>query len=112
MKTIYFLFFSFIFLSSCYKKQNETNEAYKEYEFKIFPNPVQDVLNIQIKNDYSITVFHWKVSILNIQGISIFSETYLNQVNIKINVSTFSPGQHFLILKKGPFTFQQKINKQ
>lgn len=112
MKTIYLLIFSFIFLGSCHKKQNETNEAYKEYDFKIFPNPVQDVLNIQIENDYSNTVFPWKVSILNYQGISIFSETYLSQTNIKINVSTFSPGQHFLILKKGPFTYKQKIIKQ
>ncbi len=111
MKLFYFLFFSFIFFSSCHKKHNETNEPYKEYEFKIFPNTVQDDLNIQIENDYSKAVFPWEISILNIQGISIFSETYLNQANIKIDVSNYIKGQYLLVLKKGPFTYEQKIIK-
>jgi len=71
--------------------QNLSNETFDENQFKIYPNPTFDKLNIDTRGN---TVNH--IELFNTQGKRVMN-TSLNNLN-QIDVSHLSPGIYFIKL--------------
>ncbi len=72
------------------QEEEEGENANEELDFKIYPNPTSQVLNIQ--NQKGILS---RVGISNALGITIFERTLVEQNNV-INVSALSAGVYFI----------------
>ncbi len=79
-----------------------------ESHFEVYPNPVQDLLYVNLKEDNNQLV---TVEILDIMGKKQI-ETELSQKNNAVSLSTLPQGYYFLILKYEKGNFVQKILKQ
>jgi len=62
-----------------------------EYDYKVFPNPAEDILHIQTKSikNYSLTIFA-------IVGKTVFNESVINTETFNINLSTYAKGTYFI----------------
>jgi hypothetical protein len=63
----------------------------EETQWKIFPNPTNDYLNITLPNE----MLNKEISVYNASGKKLFSQTIRN-TNININMQTFANGIYFL----------------
>ena len=79
---------------------------YNVNEIKIFPNPVIDILNINIPSDY----INGEISIYNIYGKKIHNEI-VTTIKTKIDLSNFVNGNYFMLFKKDALTKKNKIIK-
>ena len=64
-----------------------------EIEIKVFPNPVTDILNIQLKSSDNQPVF-WEL--YNQSGQKVKSSTILNNENIQVDFSPYENGAYFI----------------
>ena len=82
-----------------------SNENFEQIAFSIYPNPANDVLNIQNKNNLQID----KVLIFDISGKKILEEAK----NVEtINIQNFQSGMYFLQIESNGKTSQTKFIKQ
>ncbi|MFK7775640.1 MAG: T9SS type A sorting domain-containing protein [Saprospiraceae bacterium] len=68
-----------------------STENLEETNIQVFPNPTSDILNIKMENP-SLTNF----SIFDIYGKKVLEKTEVNQNEIQLSTSIFSPGVYFL----------------
>ncbi len=80
-----------------------------ENQISIFPNPVQDRLEINLNNS---TVSNGFISITNIQGELIYSEQFENTNSIAISTDTFSEGLYFVSILTSEEKFISKFIKK
>ena len=73
---------------------------------KVFPNPAQDIINIELRNlEESMTV-----ELIDVSGNLLFKKVFTNQVQIKI--SDIPPGVYFTrIIKEGKILHSTKVMK-
>ncbi len=65
-------------------------------EISIYPNPANDILNINLKNISSVKIV--SIDIYNLNGKLIFQDSFYNTSDLKINISDFSFGMYFMKL--------------
>ena len=76
--------------SDLYAETVSINEANNISLFKLYPNPVENTLNIDFK-DLSIS----KIYVYNVSGITVFYSDYVNE-NISVDVSNYVEGSYFV----------------
>jgi hypothetical protein len=87
-------------------------ELDKTSSFRVFPNPANDVLTIDILNTNKSKDFN--CSIYTIDGRMVYQNTMNNvsdHYNAQIDISALSSGQYFLQMTSGDLTSTQKIIK-
>ncbi len=72
----------------------------------VYPNPVRDILHIELKGSYAQTV----VSIFNMQGVLVYQAEI--QDKIETDISHFAPGVYTMLIKSKENTEVIKIVKQ
>ena len=94
---------------SCFVTLTSVQELNPTSPIKIYPNPVQDLLNIEFSTtDYSFTEIH----IFNTLGASVYHQTNTSEVK-EIDASQWTPGIYYVVLKeKSGTSFSEKIIKQ
>ena len=75
-----------------------------ENEINIYPNPINEVVNIKIADKYAVVIFY------DILGNPIFQQN-LNTQKTAINLSKFANGVYFLTIKSEKGLFTTKIIK-
>lgn len=70
-----------------------SNQDFEVNSISVYPNPVNDVININ-SNLYSIT----RYELYDVQGRMVQNSSLLNQNNFEINVSSLNQGLYFLSL--------------
>jgi len=76
--------------SKLYAETVNINKSENSSLYKLYPNPVENTLNIDIKN-LNIS----KIHIYNVSGITVYSSNKLNK-NISIDVSNYIEGSYFI----------------
>ena len=85
------------------------HETNMENTVKVWPNPVDEKLNISFFNNILVNS---KIELFDIQGRNVFSKTVSLkdiQNNYTINVKKYNPGLYFLDISNGLYTQKQKI---
>lgn len=78
----------------------------KQNIFSYYPNPVKDVLNVNIINSANIS----SIQLIDVFGRTIYQTTVKNNTkNIQINTNQFKSGYYFLKLNNGEEAFVRKI---
>lgn len=72
----------------------------------VYPNPVRDILHVELKGSYAQTV----VSIFNMQGVLVYQAEI--QDKIETDISHFAPGVYTMLIKSKENTEVIKIVKQ
>ncbi len=72
--------------------------------FKLFPNPVNDRLNITFSEPIS-----GSLSVVDLTGRYVYEVTLLRQKSIEINVFNFKKGNYFVIIKTNEELYSKKI---
>lgn len=89
---------------------NDVSTISSTNELKIFPVPVQDILNIQIP-----TCSSYEIEIYNLTGKSIYSLNWKQSIQTKeiqtINTSFLTKGIYLLKLKTDNGTYSKKLTK-
>jgi GH35 family endo-1,4-beta-xylanase len=80
-----------------------TQEKLLASEIKIFPNPVQDFLNIEMPYDTN-----WKVSLVDEQGKQVFEQSFDGKVQF-YNVQQLAAGHYFMNITDGEQEITKKI---
>jgi len=62
-------------------------------EIRYFPNPVENILNIQLLNRVEGEI---KITVINMQGQIVYSQLVKNNVNNTVNCSQFAKGVYFV----------------
>lgn len=89
------------------KDNNDTNNIIKTNQYNIYPNPVTDILNIEILNENTGTV---TFTLLDMQGRVIQEFSTLNN-NSVINLSELNPGAYILYITTNNEKKEWKIIK-
>jgi len=76
-----------------------------EFDLKVYPNPVKDVLTIKIESS-SDTEF--KVDMISLAGKKVYS-SIIDQKEFKINTNAFAPGFYFLQITRGTSMATAKV---
>jgi len=84
------------------------NLSFDEKLFRVFPNPAQDFLQIEISEFIENEIL--EVSLLSIEGKTIISNQY-TQKNSSINTASLNSGIYFLKLKYNNKSYVKKIVK-
>lgn len=79
-------------------------EEVSELSFSVFPNPVSDLLNVKFSSNVDFTI-----TITDILGKQIFSESYTSVSNTAINVVDFPEGIYMIQLNAGDDTFYERV---
>jgi hypothetical protein len=78
-------------------------------DVKVYPNPTDDVLYIDINSEPNIT----RLVLLSSDGKSIILDTFLNELHNPLSIKTIAPGVYFMQLIQGEMSKQTfKIIKQ
>lgn len=76
----------------------------------VYPNPAKDYMNITLQ---SITINSpIKVSVFDVNGREVYTETFSNPSNISINTSSFNKGLYTVKVVNGDLTSVNKVNIQ
>lgn len=80
-------------------------------QMSIFPNPANNELNIQIASEFLINA---NLSITDLTGKKLLNEniSVSEMLNFKLDVSNYSKGMYFVILKNETGTMILKFIKQ
>jgi hypothetical protein len=87
---------------------NAVDEVVETNDMKIYPNPAQDFIIISCKKLLKSTTV---VAVYDITGKLILEEKALQQNNLKLTLSTLSPGIFFVQVKSDEGVFIQKFVK-
>ncbi|OFX86890.1 MAG: hypothetical protein A2W99_04020 [Bacteroidetes bacterium GWF2_33_16] len=74
-----------------------------------YPNPVKDVLNIEIGD--GLISDHVSISIIDVTGKTVFSENY-KDAGLKVDVSNLNPGLYFITIKTSINSRSLKVIKE
>ena len=78
-----------------------------EEKVKVFPNPVKDKVTIQVSEKSK----NLKVKIFNLQGMSVFTQSFDNESIMAIDCSVLTAGVYFLQIENGSENYVQKLMK-
>ena len=84
------------------------SEIEKKDEINIYPNPVNNELNIEFKGEEK----NISVEILNISGKQMFKNTYEHPITITIKTKYFESGVYFVKLKSDKINENYRIVKE
>lgn len=76
-------------------------------DFKLFPNPAREVLNVIFEKDYNSDKL--RMSLTNIYGASIINSQVVNDRHIKLDIGGLPSGMYFVSLEKGNSKTVKKI---
>ena len=79
-------------------------EEIAEMNFSVFPNPVSEMLNVKLTLDADFTV-----TLTDILGKQIFTESYSSTSSTTINVADFPEGIYMLQLNAGNEVFYDRV---
>ena len=88
-----------------------TNEFSKDDEFHIYPNPTQDILNVNFTNAKN----NIKISLIDIQGRQVLNKNYSNKSNQfskQLNIENLSDGIYILSINNGRTISNKRIIKK
>ena len=88
-----------------------TNEFSKDDEFHIYPNPTQDILNVNFTNAKN----NIKISLIDIQGRQVLNKNYSNKSNQfskQLNIENLSDGIYILSINNGGTISNKRIVKK
>ncbi len=83
-----------------------TND-YEEFGFEIFPNPIQNEINISLSEKEDNVL----IKLYNTHGVEVFRNHFDNQMSIKIDCSKLPAGAYFLQLQSETATYTHKLLK-
>jgi len=86
---------------------NELN--LRENNLKLYPNPVKDILSINLDNNQTDTI---TLEIFNTFGQRVYCRDFLSAPNLKLNVNDFPRGIYFLTVHCSSEIFSGKFIKQ
>ena len=76
-------------------------------QFSMYPNPAQDLVNIQFKNNISGEI---QVRLFNVQGKQVLMSKHQMTSNIiRLNISDLTQGMYFVELKHSEFKVREKL---
>ncbi|MDR0207214.1 MAG: T9SS type A sorting domain-containing protein [Bacteroidales bacterium] len=75
----------------------------------VFPNPVENILNLKIENRIDGDI---KISIVDYKGQVVYSQTIMNDLDNAINCSQFISGVYFVTIESKDITQTLKIIKK
>ena len=78
-------------------------------DMKIYPNPVNDILNIQINRDIAMPV---KLKIFNLTGSVVYEENVLRTNGYRVDLSNLVTGTYLLFIQNGDKVHTQKLIKE
>ncbi|MBN2776880.1 MAG: T9SS type A sorting domain-containing protein, partial [Bacteroidales bacterium] len=81
-------------------------EQYSDLNLSIYPNPVSDVLNISLDNDFGKEV---SLSIYNSMGQIVENKSFYNENLISINIESLTSGTYYLILNSDAGTIKKNV---
>ena len=93
--------------SICYSINTLSIEDNSSLELKLYPNPIEDVLNIELGNSYDKV----DVKIYSLTGQMVKSTQLNNGLNFKINLSELSSGLYILKIDSEGKTHTSRILK-
>ncbi|WP_298545561.1 carbohydrate-binding protein [uncultured Aquimarina sp.] len=69
-----------------------------DFEFKLYPNPVSDILHLSLENNHQKLQYINDVSIINLEGRVLYKKEKLNTIDadIQFNTSNLENGVYFL----------------
>ena len=73
---------------------------------KIYPNPAIDKINVSFNETVAKS---FQITMVDVLGKKIFSQTYENQSNVSIDAQNFDKGIYFLNIKTSDGKFTKKI---
>ena len=88
--------------------QTLSSKAFLDEKFAVFPNPVENMLNIS--NDSNLLISEIKITDLN--GRVIKNTTVNNLTNLNINIADFSSGIYMMNIKTNEGNITKKIIKK
>lgn len=74
---------------------------------KVYPNPVKDILNIDITDDLKNTT----LSIISASG-NVIKQLFLSELNNTLNIKEFPAGVYYVVIHKNEKLINQKFIKQ
>ena len=94
-----------------YQNSTSTEHSLGQHLFKIFPNPVENQLTIQLPTELATTAI--QVNINDLYGRNLGGFSFKNQSNISLDISHLSKGIFFLEIKneKGQVLGVEKVMK-
>ncbi|MBN2891612.1 MAG: T9SS type A sorting domain-containing protein [Bacteroidales bacterium] len=90
------------------KTRLEVTNVLDETIISMYPNPTNDILNIDILNSNAT---ERTIYIYSITG-QIIEKKNETENSLKIDLSNFSQGTYIIIIQSGSYKYQQKIIKQ
>jgi len=85
------------------------NHGQNAYNFSLFPNPVNDYLNINYRSNYNETM---QLVIYDMQGREVYKETIsINTEGLKVNISNLYKGMYLCRLHNGQNSITKKFIK-
>lgn len=88
-------------LKSKAKNITITRKGIVALNFSVFPNPVDDILNIVLDKPTT----ELSVKIIDVLGKEVFEQKYLSpQMSIQINTQKLIPGNYIIVVNSGEFT--------
>ena len=98
--------------TSCYTLKVQlgtaTKELYTDNSLEVFPNPVQNLLNVDLKSNKGIS----EIQLFDINGIQVMSKR-TSSVRSQMNLSKLSAGIYLMkVVKDGVVVSKTKVVKQ
>lgn len=85
-----------------------SNDEFKISKFAVYPNPASDVLTVQGSDNASLS----SIQIVDLNGRQVFSNTYNNVTETKVNVSDLSAGMYLINITTDNKVITKKFLKQ
>lgn len=82
-----------------------TIEISDDYAFYCYPNPANNIINFKIGDDLTKQLKEYSISIYNTSGVQYFNQSFNNNSNIQLNISSLPSGLYYYKL-----TGNQKIS--
>jgi hypothetical protein len=96
------------------KKKNESETILisnmKDVNVSLYPNPVQNTINIDISSPYENEEV--EIIITDLNGKILVSETKSQPDKLQLNTASFEAGMYFLTVKSNHVNYSQKIIKE
>ncbi|MBT31329.1 MAG: hypothetical protein CMO01_16870 [Thalassobius sp.] len=86
--------------------QTEESDIFNTAAIEVYPNPVQDILNL----NYVIPEYeNAQLKIVNLMGKEIFAQSYTEYIDEQIDVSSWAKGMYILNIQSGTNKITQKV---
>jgi len=82
--------------------------SYENEVIDIFPNPVDNVVNIKGLNDDSVI----DITVLNLVGQLVYEQRFDHAKSLEIDLSELSAGTYFIVLKRNSSLISKKLIKK